>query len=287
MGEAKHALKGMEGGKWVWSPTAPGNGTTVATFVCNAHVGCGRMLKAKKIDCTFVLMCKGVHSTEMKLKRRANSTLDAADEDALRFSLDSGGKPAGVLVALTKKEMAKLKAEGKRPEDHKEDEGGLTGEHCSFPQSTIHKPACVSCTYYACSMTYLNMTVSEHVSCMYPDMYHACILTCIDMYHRYTYCSCIPHVSCMYPACITHVLRHVSTRIADTHIPHVSRMYPACITPCITMYPDMYPTCIRILTYSLRILSRNDCIPYRFGDVFDSCAQVLQLWPTFRTVQGR
>jgi hypothetical protein len=100
MAEGRMVLKGMEGGKWKWA-ASPGDGRTSSNFQCNAHKECPRLLKVQICDNGYVIMGTGEHGTEVKGKRRKNSTLNFEMEAEVRKSMDQGGKSAGLRVALT------------------------------------------------------------------------------------------------------------------------------------------------------------------------------------------
>ena len=57
----------------------------------------------------------------------------------MRFSLDQGGKPAGIRVAMTKQMMGQLEGVGEDPFAHKEAMGGLIGA-LHMMMTSIHSP---------------------------------------------------------------------------------------------------------------------------------------------------
>ena len=126
MAEGRMVLKGMEGGKWKWA-ASPGNGRTSSVYQCNAHNECPRLLKVQICDNGYVIMGTGEHGTEVKGKRRKNSTLNFEMEAEVRKSMDQGGKSAGLRVALTKEKVSELRSAGLDPNEHKMDGGGLKG----------------------------------------------------------------------------------------------------------------------------------------------------------------
>jgi hypothetical protein len=166
MAETRIALKGMEGAKWKWAKP-PGNGHGTSVFQCNAHKECARLLKAQLCDDGYVIMGAGEHGTEVNDKKRKNSTLSFEMEAEVRKSMDQGGRPAGLRVALTKEKVSELKSAGLDPNEHKMDGGGLKG---ALP--SLSSPA-------DCGI--LRDTCSPHVS------------------------TCILHVFCMHPKCIPNV----------------------------------------------------------------------------------
>ena len=59
-----------------------------------------------------------MHSTEVNLYARSNSSCTFDEEARLRFGLNVGGKPGGIHSALTKEVSRKLKLQGKDPLKH-------------------------------------------------------------------------------------------------------------------------------------------------------------------------
>ena len=57
----------------------------------------------------------------------------------VRFSLDQGGKSAGIRVAMTKQMMGQLEGAGEDPFAHKEAMGGLIGA-LHMMMTSIHSP---------------------------------------------------------------------------------------------------------------------------------------------------
>ena len=128
----------MGEGKWKAYRPAPGNGTTRAVYQCNAHVDCGKLLMAYKKGDTFCIMEKGEHTEEEQLKKRKNSPLSYTQEAAVKFSLDGGGRPAGMRVAMTKSKVEELQKEGMDPMAHKRKEGGMQGELPPRSEHLLH-----------------------------------------------------------------------------------------------------------------------------------------------------
>ena len=60
--------------------------------------------------------------------KRKNSSLTFTDEATLVASMELGGRPASVRVALTKVESKRLLEAGEDELQHKRPEGGLKGE---------------------------------------------------------------------------------------------------------------------------------------------------------------
>lgn len=127
MTDGRAALKKLEGGLWKWS-TTPGNGFTSSRFMCNKHKKCKRELKCQLCQGKYIILGKGEHEEEINDKKRKNSTLTIQEESRVRESMDQGGRPAGLLVAMHNTKARELRAEGEDPLDHKDDNGGLLGE---------------------------------------------------------------------------------------------------------------------------------------------------------------
>ena len=128
--EGLEAAKGLEGGRWRQYVKAPGDGKKIATLQCNDHVDCKRLVKVKAMDggLCFELFMTGEHGEEKKEKRRANSTLTFDVEDALKFHMDTGGRPGSLLVGLTKERSKAIRMQGGSDLDFKSGEkGGLAG----------------------------------------------------------------------------------------------------------------------------------------------------------------
>jgi hypothetical protein len=127
MVEGKAAAKSREERRWKWA-SSPGDGKKFAVFVCNAHKDCGRLVRVMLTDGNFWVQSKGDHAEERSDKKRSNSTLTFAEDVALRTAVDSGSRPAGHRVAMTKIKSTELKALGEDPLNHKLPDGGLKGE---------------------------------------------------------------------------------------------------------------------------------------------------------------
>ena len=100
----------------------------------------------------YFIQKKGIHTEEPKLKKRKNSILSYADEEALRDHMDAGTRPAKMHTQMTKKKARALIAQGLDPlsEEHKRPEGGLKGEW--------RYDTCITCVlrvYYVCIMSVL------------------------------------------------------------------------------------------------------------------------------------
>ena len=124
--DALKAIRAMEPGKWKWNNIS-GNCKTNAQLRCNAHVDCGFVMKAQQEMDGFRLYEKGQHGESPNLKRRKNSVFTFDEEEQARLALNMGGRPGKLHVALTLKELERLKEAGEDVEKAKEDEGGLAG----------------------------------------------------------------------------------------------------------------------------------------------------------------
>ena len=138
MKEGQALLKTLEGGMWKWHVTNPGN-SRMANFQCNGHEDCKRELRVVKVNDVYMIQGRGSHGQIPKEKKRANSTLSVQQEKLMRFSLDQGGRPAGIRVAMTKQKMEELEGAGADPFLHKEVMGGLIGALLSV-MASIHPP---------------------------------------------------------------------------------------------------------------------------------------------------
>ena len=96
---------------------------------CNKHVDCGKLLRIvlNKIEGLFHVEHCGVHTKEVKEKPRVNSVLTVSQRHALQGTRRTGGRPAGMYAALTTMMAEEMEAEGKVPEEHKHEQGGLKG----------------------------------------------------------------------------------------------------------------------------------------------------------------
>ena len=139
MKEGQALLKTLEGGMWKWHVTHPGDGRTRSNFQCNWHEDCKRELRVVQVNDVYMIQGRGSHGQIPKEKKRANSTLSVQQEKLMRFSLDQGGRPAGIRVAMTKQKMEELEGAGADPFLHKEDMGGLIGALLSV-MASIHPP---------------------------------------------------------------------------------------------------------------------------------------------------
>ena len=110
---------------------------------------CTCFVRVARVEGEYFIQKKGIHTEEPKLKKRKNSTLSYADEEALRDHMDAGTRPAKIHTQLTKKKARELIAQGLDPlsEFHKRPEGGLKGEWRYETCIT-----CVLCVYYVCIM---------------------------------------------------------------------------------------------------------------------------------------
>ena len=147
--DAIKKLKASGAKKWKWAKT-PGNGRTYAVFQCNAHEGCTHLRMAAKCDEKFIIKETGEHTEVVKLKKRSNSALTFAEEDAVRGAITGGTRPAALLVTMTDKKAEELRSEGKAPLDHKDQDGGLEGVCMPF-----HGPDTVQYTRYGWIVAYL------------------------------------------------------------------------------------------------------------------------------------
>ena len=138
--------------KWKWREKGPGDGKRFAVFQCNAHKDCTCFVRVARVAGEYFIQKKGKHKEEPKLKKRKNSTLTYADEEALRDHMDAGTRPAKIHTQLTKKKARELIAQGLDPlsEFHKRPEGGLKGEWRYDTCITY-----VLCVYYVCIMSVL------------------------------------------------------------------------------------------------------------------------------------
>ena len=140
---AREAIKKLPGGVWVWADN-PGDGKRFAVFRCNMHLNCPKLVRAAKCDNEFILQEKGEHAEELNQYKRKNSALTLEQERILKVAADSGGKPAGVLVSLSKTKMKEMRAAGLNPLDkkHKREDGGLIGtlhRVCINSVSTVYQ----------------------------------------------------------------------------------------------------------------------------------------------------
>ena len=141
-------LKNSGSKKWKWAKS-PGNGQTHSVFQCNAHVDCGHLRMAARLDGSYVIKECGTHGAEENLKKRKNSPLTFSEEDAVRSSITSGTRPASLLASMTERKVQELRAEGMDPLAHKHAEGGLTGT-----RAAMNMPRYVTIRTYR---TYLNV----------------------------------------------------------------------------------------------------------------------------------
>lgn len=161
MKEAKDKLKAD--GEWISYVSNPGNGKTVLIYQCNEHVGCGKLRRAVKVDGGFDLQETGTHTTQPKLYKRKNSVLTKAEAMTVQSHYDSGARPGGVLVALTKAKATELKKAQVDPLEVKIPKGGLPGEQ---GYTTSH----ISAHTYGYTLGYIRIHVSYariHVSALY------------------------------------------------------------------------------------------------------------------------
>ena len=127
MEEARAAADKLPPGRWKWAKS-PGNGFSTAYRQCNHHVDCPCVVRiVQKKGSGFHLFIKGEHSSEVFTKKRKNSSLTLEESELVRTSVDMGNSPAEQLVALTKKELRRLKEEGEDVEEARLEEGGLAG----------------------------------------------------------------------------------------------------------------------------------------------------------------
>lgn len=119
-------LKQLEGKKWKRAKSS-GDGVHSYRLQCNAHVDCGREVRAVNMDGKFYSQYIGEHAPVPNQYKRKNSSLTFEEDNALRLAIDVGGRPAAVLVSMTKEKLQEFKADGKDPEDFKRDNGGLEG----------------------------------------------------------------------------------------------------------------------------------------------------------------
>ena len=128
MAEAK-AKKGLvdagSDGRWKTDASAPGDGRNRVGWRCNAHIGCAVQLQACRMVGGFGFRVRGEHSTEENTKRRSNAAMTFEQEASTRNALASGGKPGGIVVAMTKEELRLAKEAG--TDSPKRPEGGLAG----------------------------------------------------------------------------------------------------------------------------------------------------------------
>ena len=145
----KHRDEENPSAEWKWREKGPGDGKRFAVFQCNAHKKCTCFVRVARVEGQYLIQKKGKHTEEPKLKKRKNSTLSYADEEALRDHMDAGTRPAKIHTQLTKKKARELIAQGLDPlsEFHKRPEGGLKGEWRYETCIT-----CVLCVYYECIM---------------------------------------------------------------------------------------------------------------------------------------
>ena len=88
-------LKNSGSKKWKWAKS-PGNGQSYSVFQCNAHVDCGHLRMAARLDGSYVIKECGTHGAEENLKKRKNSPLTFSEEEAVRSSITSGTRPASL-----------------------------------------------------------------------------------------------------------------------------------------------------------------------------------------------
>ena len=133
MEDALKAARAREEGKWKWNKPS-GNCKTNAQLRCNAHLNCDRVVRIIQIkgqeDGKFHLHEKGKHGEEAATRKRKDSPLTYAEEEAVALCADMGGRPGKAHVAFTLKEIKKLTDSGMSLEEAKLDKGGLRGVAC-------------------------------------------------------------------------------------------------------------------------------------------------------------
>lgn len=173
MEEAKNKIKASELGKWKWFRVTPGDGIRMACFQCNAHLDCGRLMKAVVLDENYSLQVTGQHSAEMKEYKRVNSTLTYEQEASLTSAMNAGGRPAAVRVSMTKTKLEELcKAPGgpQDPLEHKIPEGGLDGtrilarECIPYVSRMYSKPMCMYSDAFC--MRYIRVCILQYPACI-------------------------------------------------------------------------------------------------------------------------
>ena len=130
--EATKAFKMLDlgsGGMWKAYRSNPGSAGSCRVLQCNKHVDCGKLLRIvlNKIEGLFHVEHCGLHADEVKEKPRVNSVLTVSQRHALQGTRRTGGRPAGMYAALTTMMTEEMEAEGKVPEEHKHEQGGLEG----------------------------------------------------------------------------------------------------------------------------------------------------------------
>ena len=126
MKAGQKAAKKIDGGVWKWA-ASPGDGKRNSVFQCNLHIKCPRQVRVHNSDGVFILQVRCEHGSEDNEWRRANSALKIDEERVVRVAVDSGGKPAAILSAMTKESMKELREQGEDPlsDKHKKPTGGL------------------------------------------------------------------------------------------------------------------------------------------------------------------
>ena len=114
---------------WKAYRSNPGSAGSCRVLQCNKHVDCGKLLRIvlNKIEGLFHVEHCGLHADEVKPKPRVNSVLTVSQRHALQGTRRTGGRPAGMYAALTTMMTEEMEAEGKVPEEHKHEQGGLEG----------------------------------------------------------------------------------------------------------------------------------------------------------------
>ena len=85
----------------------------------------------------FCLQSKGKHGEVPQWRKRKNSALTFEEEKTARSALDMGARPGVVHVALTNKELGRLKEAGDELERARMDGGGLN-QRCELLLYTPH-----------------------------------------------------------------------------------------------------------------------------------------------------
>ena len=167
MEDALKAARAREEGKWKWNKPS-GNCKTNAQLRCNAHLNCDRVVRIIQIkgqeDGKFHLHEKGKHGEEAATKKRKDSALTYAEEEAVALCADMGGRPGKAHVAFTLKEIKKLTDSGMSLEEAKLDKGGLRGVSHAPPMHRTHA---------------IHVSWHRIHHCSVFRMYRACIVVCI------------------------------------------------------------------------------------------------------------
>ena len=129
MREGIFAVKALDGGKWKWNTKSPGNGTSRALFVCNAHNDCakgeGKHMRCVLLGGQFSIQYKGEHGEEASLKKRGNSSLTWQQTDDVSMMMATGAKAGAMHTVMTNGVAEKYEEAGEDPLAYKLPDGGI------------------------------------------------------------------------------------------------------------------------------------------------------------------